>query len=109
MALGGATLLSGGVVGLLALSRQAQLNDELCPGGVQDDGRCSGLNLREQGFYVAQDQQLLVQKILGVSLMAAGAIMLGFGIWLLPPDDARTRISMRLLPTPGGLALTGGF
>lgn len=109
MALGGATLLSGGVVGLLALSRQGQLNDELCPGGVQDDGRCSGLNLREQGFYVEQDQQLFVQKILGVGLMAAGAIMLGFGIWLLPPDDARTRISMRLLPTPGGLALTGGF
>jgi len=109
MSLGGATLLSGGVVGLLALSRQGQLNDELCPDGVQDDGRCNGVNLREQGFYVEQDQQLAVQKIIGVGLMAAGAVMLGLGIWLLPPDDARTRISLRLTPLTSGFAFSGGF
>ncbi len=109
MAVGGATLLSGGVVGLLALSKETQLNDELCPGGVQANGRCDGVNLRDRTFYVAQQDSLVVQKIVSVSLMAAGAVMLGFGIWLLPPDDARTRISLRALPTTNGLVLTGGF
>ena len=109
LAAGGATLLSGGVVGLLALSKETQLNDELCPGGVQPDGRCQGVNLRSHSFYVAQQQSLVMQKAIGIGLMAAGALMLGFGVWLLPPDDARTRITARLLPSLNGIVLTGGF
>jgi len=109
MSVGGATLLSGGVVGLLALSKEAQLNDELCPGGPLPDGRCDGVNLRDRSFYVAQQQNLVVQKALGLGLLAAGALMVGFGIWLLPPDDARTRISARVLPTTNGFVLAGGF
>ena len=106
---GGATLLSGGVVGLLALSKEAQLNEELCPATPQLDGRCEGVNLRDRTFYVAQQQSLTAQKALSIGLMAAGAVMLGFGIWLLPPDDARTRITARVLPTTSGLVLTGAF
>lgn len=106
---GGATLLSGGAVGLLALSKEAQLNDELCPTGLPADGRCAGVNLRSRSFYVAQQDALTVQKVLSVSLVAAGAVMLGFGIWLLPPDDARTRISARVVPMGDGFALVGGF
>lgn len=109
LATGGATLLSGGVVGLLALSKQGQLNDELCPGGVQPDGRCEGINLRDRTFYAQQDQALVVQKAVSIGLMAAGALMVGFGVWLLPPDDARTRISARVLPTGNGFVLAGGF
>ena len=41
--------------------------------------------------------------------MAAGALMLGFGVWLLPPDDARTRITARMLPWLNGIVLAGGF
>jgi len=106
---GGATLLSGGVVGLLALSKESQLNDELCPSGVQRDGRCTGVNLRERTFYVAQEQTLVIQKIVSVGLMAAGAVMVGLGVWVLPPDDARTRITLRVLPSGTGLVLAGGF
>ncbi len=106
---GGATLLSGGVVGLLALSKEAQLNEELCPSTPQPDGRCEGVNLRDRTFYVAQQESLTAQKALGLGLMAAGVVMLGFGIWLLPPDDARTRITARVLPTTSGLVLTGAF
>jgi TolB-like protein len=106
---GAATLLAGGAVELLALSREAQLNDELCPGGVQINGRCEGVNLRPREFYVAQQQQLVVQKALGVGVMAAGAVLLGLGVFLLPPEDARTRIGARLVPTPNGLAVVGGF
>ncbi|MFZ5441134.1 MAG: hypothetical protein ACOZQL_14085 [Myxococcota bacterium] len=106
---GGATLLAGGVVGLLALSKESQLNDELCPGGPLPDGRCQGVNLRPQEFYVAQQQGLTVQKGLSLGLMAAGAVMLGLGLWLMPPDDARTRISARVVPTADGFALVGSF
>lgn len=109
MAAGGATLLSGGVVGLLALSKETQLNDELCPGGPADDGRCDGNNLRDRTFYVEQQGSLTLQKAVGIGLMAAGALMLGFGVWLLPPDDARTRITARMLPTLNGFVLAGGF
>lgn len=109
LSVGGATLLSGGVVGLLALSKEGQLNDELCPGGPLPDGRCDGANLRARSFYVTQQQNLVVQKALGLGLLAAGALMVGLGIWLLPPDDARTRISARVLPTGNGFVLAGGF
>lgn len=109
LGVGGATLLSGGVVGLLALSKEAQLNDELCPGGLLAGGRCDGVNLRDHAFYVEQQNALVIQKALSVGLMAAGALMVGFGVWLLPPDDARTRISARVLPSSNGFVLAGGF
>ncbi|MDP2274180.1 MAG: hypothetical protein Q8N23_12365 [Archangium sp.] len=109
LAAGGATLLSGGVVGLLALSKEAQLNEELCPATPQPDGRCEGVNLRDRTFYVAQQESLTAQKALSIGLMAAGAVMLGLGLWLLPPDDARTRITARVSPTTSGLVLTGAF
>ena len=109
MSVGGSTILAGGVVGLLALSRQAQLNDELCPGGPDASGRCNGSGLQGRDFYVAQQDALTVQKVLAVGLMGAGAVMLGLGIWLLPPDDARTRVSLRLVPAPTGFAFAGGF
>ena len=76
---------------------------------MKPDGRCLGVNLRSHSFYVAQQQSLVMQKAIGIGLMAAGALMLGFGVWLLPPDDARTRISARLLPSLNGIVLTGGF
>jgi TolB-like protein len=106
---GGATVLSGAGVEVLALSREAQLNDELCPGGVLPDGRCAGVSLKPRDFYVQQQSGLTVQKIVGIGVMAAGAVLLGLGVWLMPPDDARTRISARLVPTPNGFAVTGGF
>lgn len=109
IATGGATLLSGGVVGLLALSKESQLNDELCPGGPANDSRCAGINLRDRTFYVEQEQALVIQKFVSVGLMAAGALMVGLGVWLLPPDDARTRITLRVLPSGTGLFFAGGF
>lgn len=109
LVVGAATLLSGGAVEVLALSRESQLNEELCPGGVSDGGRCSGVSLRPRDFYVQQQNALTIQKAVGIGVMAAGAILIGLGVWLMPPDDARTRISLRLVPTPSGLAFAGGF
>lgn len=109
LVVGAATLLSGGAVEVLALSRESQLNEELCPGGILPDGRCSGVSLRPREFYVTQQTSLTIQKAVGIGVMAAGAILIGLGVWLMPPDDARTRISLRLVPTPSGIAFAGGF
>jgi len=106
---GGVAFLVGGGIEVLALSKESQLNEELCPGGPQPNGRCSGVALRQREFYVAQQDTLTVQKAIGLSVMGAGVVLVGLGFWLMPPDDARTRISARLVPTPGGLALVGGF
>lgn len=107
IAVGGATAFAGGVVGLFALSRQQVLNDELCPGGVPLDGRCTGVNLRDRSYYVAQDQALFVQKGLAIGLIAGGVVLLGLGLWLFPPSDTQARLA--LVPTGNGFALAGGF
>jgi TolB-like protein len=109
MVVGGAAVLAGGAYGVLTLSRQSQLNDELCPGGVSSDGRCSGVNLRPRQFYQQQDQALAVQKAVSIAIMVAGAALAGVGFWLLPPDDPRTRISAVLLPSLNGVSIAGAF
>lgn len=109
MATGGAALLAGGAVGLLAFSREAQVNEELCPGGVQADGRCAGVNLKPHDTYVLQQQQLFAQKMVALGVAVAGAALLAVGAILFPPDDVRTRITLRVVPTGTGVALVGGF
>jgi hypothetical protein len=109
MVAGGVAALAGGVVGLLALSSEQQLNNELCPGGPASDGRCSGVNLRDRSFYSGQDDALAVQKGLGLGILAAGVVLAGVGYWLLPPDDVRMRITAVVTPSTGGFAVSGGF
>lgn len=109
ISVGGVSTVVGGVVGLLALSRQVQLNDELCPGGIDAMGRCNTQSLQPRAHYVGEQTALDVQKVLSVSLMAVGVVMVGLGIWLMPADDARTRISLRVTPTLDGFAFAGGF
>lgn len=109
MATGGAAVLAGGAVGLLAFSRESQLNEELCPNGVQPDGRCGGVNLQSHDYYVAQQEQLFAQKMVALGVAVAGAALVVVGAILYPPDDARTRISLRVVPTGTGVALVGAF
>lgn len=108
LGVGGVAFLAGGVLEVLSLSREQQLNDELCPNGPVA-GRCTGVSLRPRSFYVEQQSSLTVQKVIGLSTMAAGLVLVGLGVWLMPAEDARARISLRLVPTPGGFALAGGF
>jgi len=109
MVLGGAAIVAGGVVGLLALSEQSQLNDELCPGGVIDGARCTGVNLRPRSFYVAKQGDLANREALAIGLLAGGAVLSGLGYWLLPPTPKDGGVAMRWLPTGNGLALVGAF
>ncbi|MBE2250704.1 MAG: hypothetical protein IAE78_14295 [Myxococcus sp.] len=107
LTVGGATFLAGAVYGVVTLTQQGQLNDELCPGGVPDDGRCTGTALRERAFYVAQNDALTRQKWLSAGLLAGGALVTVLGLVFMPPAEAR--VSAHLVPTFDGLALVGRF
>lgn len=106
---GGVTLLSGAVYGVITLTQQTQLNDELCPGGVPADGRCTGTALRERTFYVAQNDALTRQKWVAAGLVAGGAIIAALGFVFMPPPDSQARVSALVVPTLDGLAVVGGF
>ncbi|MCY1017842.1 CsgG/HfaB family protein [Pyxidicoccus sp. MSG2] len=99
---GGAVVLGGGVYGLIALSRQKVLNDELCPGG---GGQCAGQNLRALSYYQEQDRKLGRDKTAAVGVMAAGALLVGAGLWLMPPPEGGPRVA--LVPSTNGLAVAG--
>ena len=109
MVLGGGAIVAGGVVGLLALSEQSQLNDELCPGGVIDGARCTGVNLRPRSFYVQKQGDLANREGLAIGLLAGGAVLAGLGYWLLPPTPKDGGVALRAVPTGSGFALVGGF
>ncbi len=99
---GGATLLGGGVYGLLALTRQKVLNDELCPGGT---GSCGGQGLERLADYERQNRKLGTDKTVALGLMALGALAAGAGFWLMPPPEGGPRVA--LVPTGNGLAVAG--
>ena len=101
---GGAAILGGGVYGLIALSRQKVLNDELCPGGAS---ACAGQNLRPLSYYQEQDRKLGNDKTLALGVMAAGALLVGAGLYLMPPPEGGPRVA--LVPAHRGLGFAGVF
>ncbi len=104
---GGASLLTGGVLGMLALSRQAVLNEELCPTGAVDGQRCTGTSLKSRGFYLQQNGDIASQKSLSIGLLAGGAALAVLGVYLMPPLDAGPRVSLQVVPSAQGVALVG--
>ncbi len=108
LAVGGGTFFGGGVVGLLALSKQQLLNDELCPSGAVVGERCGGVNLHPRDFYVQKDAELSTQKAISIGLMAGGVVMMGLGLWLMPPAE-RAAVALRMVPQPNGFAVVGVF
>lgn len=106
---GGVAVLSGAVFGVITLTQQQQLNDELCPGGVPPDGRCTGTALRERSFYLAQNDLLLRQKWVSAGLLAGGAVLTVLGFVFMPPADTQSRLSAVVVPTSNGVAVVGGF
>lgn len=104
---GGAAVLTGGVLGMLALSRQAVLNEELCPEGAAAGQRCSGASLKSRSFYLQQSNDITSQKSLSIGLLAGGAALAVLGVYLMPPLDAGPRVSMTIVPNAQGFALVG--
>jgi TolB-like protein len=109
LAAGGAAFFAGGIYGIITLTQERQLNDELCPGGVPADGRCTGTALRERSFYLEQNDLLSRQKWIAASVMLAGAITATLGFVLMPPPDSQSRLSVLVVPTLGGVSVVGGF
>ena len=101
---GGAALVSGGVFGLLALSRQKVLNDELCP-TRDEEGNCAPATLRELSYYQQENSRLGRDKTVSLALMGAGAALVGVGLWLMPPPEGGPRVA--LVPSGNGMALVG--
>jgi TolB-like protein len=109
LATGGAALLAGAAYGVVTLTQEKQLNDELCPGGVPLDGRCTGTALRDRSFYLEQGGVLTRQKAIAAAVMASGVVLLTLGLVFMPPPDTQARVSAMVVPTLDGLAITGGF
>jgi TolB-like protein len=104
MAGGGTALVGGGVFGLIALSRQKVLNDELCP--TRDaDGNCAPSNLRDLSYYQQENSRLGRDKTLSLVFMGAGAALVGVGLWLMPPPEGGPRVA--LVPSGNGMAVVG--
>jgi TolB-like protein len=97
MATGGGVTLLGGVVGLKALSDQAELTADL--------RRASDL----EALPVYEDRARLVatEKTLSLVGMGAGVALLAAGFLLNPPDLATGGVA--LVPARGGLGLAGTF
>jgi TolB-like protein len=108
MVAGGGAIVAGGVIGLLALSEQQQLNDELCPTAVPQGARCTGVNLRPRDFYLAKQGDLANRQALSIGLLAGGAVLAGVGFWLMPPQ-AKDGFALQLSPNASGFSLAGVF
>lgn len=105
---GGAAFLAGAVLGMLALSRETVVNDELCPTGNLPLSRCEGVSLRPRDYYLQQEASIGTQKTVALFLLLGGAVVAAAGVILWPPaDTAAVRVS--LLPSPSGFALVGAW
>jgi hypothetical protein len=109
IAVGGGTVLAGGIIGLQALATENALNEELCPGGAQEAQRCGGANLNPRDYYLAQNQDLSLRKGVAVGLLVGGAALTALGVILFPPEVARPSFALKLVPGPGSLALVGSL
>lgn len=103
---GGATFLAGAVLGMLALSRQAVVNDELCPTGASPFMRCEGVALRPRDYYLQQDATIATQKTIALSLLAGGAVLAVAGIIFWPTSDTQG-VRMAFVPSLSGMGLVG--
>ncbi len=106
IAAGGAAVIAGGVLGMLALSRERVLNDELCPGGAVANV-CGGVNLRARSYYQTENAGIGRDKTLALALMAAGAGLVAAGIVFMPPPEGGPRVA--LVPHGAGIAVAGEF
>jgi hypothetical protein len=106
LAVGGAAVVTGAVLGMLALSRESVLNDELCPTGATALTRCSGVSLRPRDYYVQQNASIAMQKTGALALLAGGAVVAVLGVVFWPKD---TGPRLALLPSFNGFAVAGLF
>lgn len=110
MAGGSALVVGGGFLGMLAISREAVLNQQLCPpdGAPDGSGTCAGTGLLPLESYRAENTLLGTQKTAALLMLGAGAALIAGGIFLLPPpEQGGSRVA--LVPSSNGAVLVGVF
>lgn len=109
ISVGAGAIIGGGVLGMLALSRESVLNDELCPQpfNASTDPSCHGTNLRPRSYYLAQADAIGSQKTVALVLIGAGAALVAGGLLLMPAPEGGPRVAF--VPTPSGVAFAGVF
>ncbi len=105
---GGGAFIAGAVLGMLALSRQTVVNEELCPSGAPAVGRCDGVALRPRDYYVQQDAVIGTQKTLALAFLLGGATLAVAGIVLWPSSDTQG-VRVSFVPSLNGGGLVGAW
>jgi TolB-like protein len=99
---GGAAILGGGVWGLQALSSETALTKELQLGDAQRSV------LKPVTYYQDARDRISQDKTVSLVAMAAGAALLGVGVYLNPAESG-SGAHAALVPTGTGVALVGGW
>lgn len=102
IATGGAAVIGGGVLAILALN-----NESLVRGELAADDMNATVVLRPADTYRTQLAQVQVQKTIALVALVAGAAAVGVGLWLIPPDAPQPGQKVGLVFTGNGLAVAG--
>lgn len=104
IAVGGASFIAGGVLGLIALNEEATIMGEL-----RSDDMNRAVVLESADGFRQRLAQTAVNRTLALTALLAGAALVGLGAFLLPPEAPQTGVRAMLVPSPGGLAFVGVF
>jgi hypothetical protein len=99
---GAAGVVFGGVWGIVAISNESNLRNELTAGAS------GGLLAQTRKQYEGRASDIQTNKIVAVSALAAGAALVVVGV-LINPADLPGGGSVALVPTGNGAALVGVF
>lgn len=95
---GAAVFAGGGIVAIDGFSRQRALKTEL--------SEQTGF-FKPRYVYADELEYIAVNKSLGLSLLAGGAVLVGLGVFFFPKDTGAGAVA--LLPTGNGAVLVGSF
>lgn len=104
IAAGGAAVIAGGVLGIMALN-----NESVVRGELSADDTNGTVVLRTADHYQARLQGVAMMKTLSLVTLLVGAVMVAGGVWLMPPDAPQTGVKVALVPALNGLGLGGSF
>lgn len=104
IALGGAAIIAGGVVGIMALN-----NESVVRGELSADDMNATVTLRTADHYQRRLEAAAMMKTVSLVAMLGGAVLVAGGLWLNPPDAPQTGVKVALVPAFNGLALSGVF
>jgi len=100
---GSAVAATGLALGAYALIQEQQYQHDLATGQ-----RTTGL-LERPSYYQQKGDELALQRTLGLTALLGGAALIGVGIFLLPSGPSSGEVSVAMVWTGPGVALTGSF